>query len=177
MNALRQLTMFSKLMLGICLVLGIVIIAEAAIINFDWTRADGDAGTRPESVSPAAVASVNPLMIPPIVTYSDIVERPLFSDTRRPPQTTIDKNTAPASQLGSAWKLTGIVVAADSSSVLVSGIRDSRTERLQAGMMLDGWRLESITRDQAVFSSGGRTAVLRLHEEKEEPAITPIKRR
>ena len=177
MSILRDLTIYSRTMLGVCLVLGIVLVAEATLFNIGSQRPVDDAAGQADAAASTPVAVSERMVIPPVVTYRDIAERPLFSDTRRPQETAPDQNSTPAGQLNSAWKLTGIVVAGESSSVLVSGIRDSRTERLQAGMMLDGWRLDTVTRDQAVFSSGGRTAVLRLHEEQEAPTVTPIKRR
>jgi hypothetical protein len=181
MKPLQKLTVYSKIMLGICLALSVVIVAEAMILNIDAGSDAVAPGAQSRATMPDGAADVRPLLIPPIITFRHIAERPLFSDTRRPQAArAADNDSAAAGQLGATWKLKGIVVAGDRSSVHVHGVRDSRTERLQVGMSLDGWRLDSITRDRADFSSGGRTATLWLHEEQQEeeaPKVAPIKRR
>jgi len=176
MPMLADLSLYSKTMLVFCGVSGLVIGAEALLLNSDSSTSDSGTARESSTAESTAIAMADPLQIPPVVVYRDIVERPLFSDSRRPPdKAAAAVAAAPGEQLGAKWKLTGIVVAGENSFVHVAGVRDHETVRLQAGMPLDGWKLEQINTDHVVFSSAGRSAILKLHEE--ELPVTPLQRR
>ena len=176
MNSLRDLTIYSKLMLGFCAILAVVIAAEAVALNIGLANTDPSATATANSGDTDQQAIAGPLLIPAIVTYRDIVERPLFSDTRRPQAAPEAAAAAtPAAVLNTKWKLTGIVVAGENSSAHVVGIGDKKTLRLQLGTMLDGWRLEKVAADHVEFGLSGRTATLSLHDD-EKPKIGPIRR-
>ena len=176
MPGLADLSLYSKTMLAFCGVTGLVIGAEALVLNNDSSTADSETAQELSASEDTAIAMADPLQIPPVVAYREIVERPLFSDTRRPPDKAAPAAAAAANeQLNAKWKLTGIVVVGENSFVRVAGIRDQETVRLQMGMPLDGWKLEQIKTDHVVFSSAGRSAILKLHEE--ELPVTPLQRR
>lgn len=175
-NSLRDLTIYSKLMLGVCATLAIVIAGEAVALNFSFANTDASAAVTDDLHDASEQALGGPLRIPPIVTYRDIVERPLFSDTRRPQAAPEAAAAAPTAVLNTKWKLTGIVVAGENSSAHVVGIGDRKTVRLQLGTVLDGWRLEKVAADHVEFGLSGRTATLSLHDD-EKPEIGPIRRR
>lgn len=175
MAAFRDLSLYSRIVLAICGLLGLVIGAEAFLLRSGANTAGAGLSAGAENSATAAVATTaRPLQIPPVVIYREIVERPLFADTRRQPDKTAAA-AAPTAALSSQWKLTGVVVAGKNSFVHVEGIRDHKTVRLQVGMPLDGWRLETIEADRVVFASAGRSATLRLHDE--ELPIGPPRRR
>lgn len=174
---LRELTIYSKLMLGVCVLLGIIIAAEAVAINRGSDVATSSVATAEGTGLVGGESPAGPLRVPPIVIYRDVAERPLFADTRRPQDKPESASAgAPAAALNSKWKLTGIVLAGENSSAHVVSIGDNKTVRLQIGMPLDGWQLEEIAPDHVVFSLSGRTATLSLHDE-EEPRVGPIRRR
>jgi hypothetical protein len=112
------------------------------------------------------VKDATPLSAPPLSAYSDITGRPLFNENRRPIVADVSPSATPqaTTQLSKQWKLTGIVMAGNSSFVLVEGKRDHRTIRLQKGAMLDGWRLDEISAGHIDLMSGTKTASLILHE-------------
>ena len=179
MSTLRELTLYSRTMLGVCAVLAVVVAAEAIVLADVGDEGGAVTAMEQQAPGPDAGAPAPPLAIPPIVAYREVVERPLFSDTRRPQDKPADKvAAAPVAKLESQWKLTGVVLAGENSSAHIMGMRDNKTVRLQAGMQLDGWRLDAVERDRAVFSLNGREAILRLHEEEQqEVPVTPIRRR
>lgn len=165
-RGLESLTLYSRMMLGICAVMALVIVAEVALLGSGSDTLLPDAN--PATASPQDAASetvIASLRIPPVITYQAVVERPLFSDSRRPPaQSARGGNVAQAAQLGTKWRLTGIVMAGDNSFVHVEGIRDRKTVRLKVGMPLDGWQLEQIEPDHVTFTSAGRSETLQIHQ-------------
>ena len=169
MNALAGLSFYSRTMLVVCMTLALVITVEVFVIG-----SDSDASL--VGITSSTTASLNEsqagpatLQIPPVVAYHEVVERPLFTSSRRPPEEPEETvESIRAVQLASKWKVTGIVVAGDDSFAHVEGIRDRKTVRLKLGAPLDGWKLDEIAPDQIFFSSATDRVALRLHEEKEE---------
>ena len=167
-RALESLTLYCRTMLGISAVMALVIVAEVVLLgagsNTSLPAANPATASSQDAASETAVAR---LRIPPVISYQAVVERPLFSDSRRPPaQAAQGGKAAQAAQLGAKWRLTGIVMAGDNSFVHVEGIRDRKTVRLKVGMPLDGWQLEEIEPDHVTFTSGGRSETLQIHQTK-----------
>lgn len=165
-NGLASLSRYSRTMLGVCTAMILVIGAEFSLLGTgagaSLSGEESAPSSRAKSPSGPAIAS---LQIPPVITYQAVVERPLFSDSRRPPaQAAQGGQAAQAPQLGAKWRLTGIVMAGDNSFLHVQSIRDRKTVRLQVGMPLDGWQVEEIAPDQVTFTSGGRSETLRIYE-------------
>lgn len=175
---INEITLYSRIMLGVCAVLGFVIAAEALVINGNATNDDiAEVGDLSESDEASQATVPKPLRIPPIAAYRDVVERPLFADTRRPPAVaSMAVAQLPAAQLNSKWKLTGVILAGKDSTAYVKGVRDNNTIHLGVGMPLDGWRVEKIAADHVEFSFAGRTATLQLHEEEKDQPVLPIRR-
>ena len=165
-RALESLTLYCRTMLGISAVMALVIVAEVALLgagpDTPFSEVNSELTNTSDASSGTTIAS---LRIPPVITYQAVVERPLFSDSRRPPaQAAQGGKAAQAAQLGAKWRLTGIVMAGDNSFVHVEGIRDRKTVRLKVGMPVDGWQLEEIEPDHATFTSGGRSETLQIHQ-------------
>ena len=165
-----KITLYSRFMMGACALLCVIIAAEIYFVGGDASAqvagsrlADASNTTMTEAASPAT------LQIPPVITYREFVERPLFSDARRPPQeAAAATESVRAVQLSSNWKVTGIVLAGEDSFVHVEGVRDHKTVRLQAGMPLDGWNLTQISQDFVEFRSSSESVVLWLHNDKDK---------
>ena len=163
--AWKNISLYSKSMLAVCAVLVLIIVAEVYLLGTD-SNAAGQAAMEPIVVPDNSATS---LQIPPVVAYREVVERPLFSDSRRPAQqATKSAESVRAVQLAAKWKVTGIVVAGEYSFVHVEGIRDHKTVRLRAGMPLDGWKLEQIEPDHIEFSAAGESVTLKLYEDKDK---------
>jgi len=167
MELLSSLSLYSRVMLGLCGALLLVILTEVLLLGGESDAAATASNSHAQnSAAPGAVPQR--LQIPPVIAYREVTERPLFSDSRRPPpQAAAGNNATQATQLVGKWKVTGIVVAGDSSFALVEGIRDRKTVRLQLGTPLDGWQLEEIHPDHLVFNSADTTATLLLHNEED----------
>jgi hypothetical protein len=163
-------SLYTRMMLGVCAVLTVVILGELTVLSLGRDELSNAAAADYSSVTASDSAAVT-LQIPPPAVYGGVLERPLFADSRRPPQLVAQATeSARAVQLGTKWKVTGIAVAGDSSFVHVEGIRDRKTVRLQVGMPLDGWTLQKIEPGQIVFGLAGESVTLQLHEDPAETA-------
>ena len=176
MTVLSGWSLYSRSMLAVCVVLSLIIAAEVSVIGSDSNSRIAEraaAALNPEPVRSGTKPAA--LQIPPMVTYREVVERPLFTHSRRPPEkTTGAVESVRAVQLSGKWKVTGIVVAGDNTYAHIEGNRDHKTVRLQVGMPLDGWKLEEIEADRIVLRSGDEYTTLTLHEE--ETKVTPKRR-
>jgi hypothetical protein len=157
-------------MLGACAFLFVIIAAEIYIIGGDASAQD--AGSPLAEASSSQTASPATLQIPPVITYREFVERPLFSDSRRPPQEAATATESVRSvQLTNNWKVTGIVLAGEDSFAHVQGVRDQKTVRLQTGMPLEGWNLTEISHDYVEFRSSGESVTMSLHSKQDNKAL------
>ena len=126
----------------------------------------------PPTPVPEASAPVEPAAVPaaqeqsqpaaetggaaPFAEYREMIERPLFSSTRRPPVIRdAPQENLDGQQLREVWRLTGI--ALEQGRQLAS-FRERQGERfalLEVGMLLtDDWRLESIGTDHVLLGNG-----------------------
>ena len=91
--------------------------------------------------------------------------RPLFSSTRRPPQSAASDN-AISSDLTDV-RLTGIVTEPD-HHVAIFAVNGAKPLRLTEGEAVSGWRIESITPREVALSGPGGTKTL---EPKLDPSL------
>jgi hypothetical protein len=104
---------------------------------------------------------------PPFAEFQPMIDRPLFSNTRRPPvlkeggvQESLD-----AQQLREAWRLTGIALEKGRRLATFSERRGTRRLVLELDMMLvDSWRLERIDSDHVLLNNGNRQVEMPLRE-------------
>ena len=166
MKMLQPFSLYSRLMLVTIAMLSAIVVVEVLLLGPgpQYGLADNESVTE----KPAAITNVDTITFPSLPTFRELLTRPLFTDTRKPPP----RPAAQAAQgvdLGKKWKLTGIIVAGDDSHVYLQGVRDKSAQRLDPGAVLDGWELVEIAPEYAVFRSGGREATLELRQEADKP--------
>lgn len=109
----------------------------------------------------------------PIDLFAAIVERPVFSPSRRPfvlqPQTQEAEapraapEPAPVAVALSQFQLLGVLFADNEWLAFVQSPSATDGTWLGPGATLDGWTLQEISENSAVFESSGRTAQLQLY--------------
>lgn len=102
----------------------------------------------------------------PLDEYREMIERPLFSNTRRPPvlkdepQANLDSE-----QLREAWRLSGIAMQQGRQLASFSERQGEQRLLLEQGMVLaDEWRLEFIGSDHVLLSNGASEVRMPLRE-------------
>jgi hypothetical protein len=123
------------------------------------------AGTEEQERSAAALA--NPVAAQPLDQLSTILNRPLFSPSRRPPAPSpLPVVQGPASPVPPppppSLVLLGVVMDGESARVLVRAGADKKLMRAQIGDEIDGWKVSQIEARKVVLSLDGRFATFNL---------------
>jgi hypothetical protein len=165
MQAIKHLTFRVRLLLALCFFLAVVIAAELSLLNSSVAQADIREMDAWETPAVSAVSAIPPGK--PLRAYAELSDRPLFTDTRRPPPAPANSAKGQRADVASAWKLTGVVVAGEQSHAFVQGIRDKAIRRIEIGNVLDGWTLTEITPTEVHFAAGDAVTRLELREDKD----------
>ena len=95
-----------------------------------------------------------------------VLSRPLFSSTRRPPQSAV--NDGPSSADLADTRLTGIITE-PGRHLAIFAVNGAKPLRLTEGEAVSGWRIESITPREVSLSGPGGTKTL---EPKVDPSLS-----
>lgn len=107
-----------------------------------------------------------PAQRPDFSAFAPMIERPLFSNTRRPPALLeAPTENLDAQQLREAWRLSGIVLENSQQLAIFSQRQGEKLLQLEVGMVLaDEWRLQRIERDRVWLGNNGTEVELLLRE-------------
>jgi hypothetical protein len=123
---------------------------------------------RPLAAPPASASAPLVAPLPPLASYAAIVERPLFSPSRRPPP------GAPAIQgpsIESRYRLVGIVATGPKRKAFVA--EGAQRREIAQGDTLDGYTVSEIGQDRVKLTSPSGEAVLKLAPAAAEPTKRP----
>lgn len=152
-NPLRSLAASALLCAGL---------AVALVVELTATReANAPASTATLPSSAAVPKTPGRFTLPPLESFAEVTERPLFSSSRRP--TAVDTPQSAERQPLSAI-LAGIVISGTSSSVIVSHGDPPVLTRLKTGDDLDGWSVTSIEPTGVVLRRNGEEQQLKLRD-------------
>jgi len=106
---------------------------------------------------------------PPLEEFSEIVERPLFNDTRRPfeppsPET-VAASPPPPPAPPPRITLLGVVVTPETRSALLLDELRHQFIRASVGMSVSGWELSEVSPDGVTLRQGQMTRQLDLLDE------------
>jgi hypothetical protein len=162
----------SWLLAAICAGL-LAVIALQLHSNFGSAQANGVtvAASTKAPLTPLPKAVIN---FPPLAEFAEVVERPLFDVSRRPPPKPEPEPETPVqfNQL----ELEGVVKTADGSLAIIYDKRQRQTLRLARGEKLGPWALVEIRADGITFGKGTATHEMLLHPQpqpQQHPGATP----
>ena len=137
-----------SLLLAGCLVFGAIVVLELQ------STATNEAGPHEVPRRPNAPPAVHRQQSAHLEeSLATILGRPLFSSSRRPPQTAASDGDG-TSDLADT-RLTGIVTE-PGRSIAIFAVNGAKPLRLTEGEAVSGWRIESITpREVALSGPGG----------------------
>jgi general secretion pathway protein N len=157
-------------MLGICAGLSWFIVQELqAPPPEPLPVAGGQAPVLPDLPAEPSFAMV------PAETFSDIVERPLFSPTRRPPAEGTVTIQSPEPELDIT--LVGIIISAEEEIAIIKPKDGSQFLRLSEGDNFRGWTLDSIEPDRLTFRRGEVEEHIELTYDEPPPVKKPRRRK
>ncbi len=161
----------STLLLGVCLALAAVVYVQARREAPGPAPAGGNAGTPPLAALPAQPYYA----MAPLEDYSTILERPLFSPTRRPPAQGVISVAAPESQL--QVTLVGVIISSEEQIAIVRLKDTSRFVRLSVGDSFQGWILDAIEPSRITFRRGDDEEHIELTYDVPPPVQKPKRRK
>jgi type II secretory pathway component PulC len=115
---------------------------------------------RDNAAAPSRKASAKAATLPRadnVRAYDAISNRPLFSETRRPPEHAPDA-PEPTSEALRHVGLTGVVITSERKTALIYSQKSPEMLTLQEGESLEGWHLDKVLQDRIVLSHGDETA-------------------
>jgi general secretion pathway protein N len=121
---------------------------------------------RTEEQERSAAASANPVAALPLDQLSTILDRPLFSPSRRPPAPppppVVQAPPPPAPPPPPDLVLFGVVMDGEGARAVVRAGADKKILRAQIGDDIDGWKVSQIEGRKVVLSLDGRFATFKL---------------
>jgi type II secretory pathway component PulC len=113
--------------------------------------------------------SDTPLQSPAISTFAEIVERPLFTQSRRPPPKK-DTKVATAAQKPETFELIGVIISPAGRMALLRTLATSEIVRAVEGQTVGGWEVRAIKPTQVVLQQGDDSEVLKINDATMTPA-------
>jgi hypothetical protein len=157
--------------IGILLGLSAVLAATLAFEILDGPFFEPAAPTLPARAKTAAAPESQPLADrPPISAFDEIVQRPLFAQTRRPPAPKAEVKIAEDKPEPEAFDLVGVVISPNQRMAL---LRTATNEVLRAGegQTLGGWEVHDIKPTQVVLQRGDESQVLKISKAADAPSV------
>lgn len=142
----RTRTMFAWLLGFALIALVWVVYAEMSALVTDDDPESGD--SRPQDL-PASKADPPRFAIPDEASLTAILERPVFSETRRPSGGPDGLRTTQTD-----FMLAGVVISAGERSALIQPTQSKLIQRLKEGDDIGGWMLVEIARDRIKVRRG-----------------------
>ena len=140
-------------------------LAAAALVLLSAAAASAQQPAATDKPAAAAAAGTgDDLSGVPLEHFRAIVERPLFSPTRRPPPAPAGEPDSGARQ----FQLKGVVISAREQHALIVSQSTGKSYQVRTGDVVEGWRVERITAQSAAFTKNGVETLVRL-----VPALHP----
>ncbi len=157
------------LMLGVCAALAGTVYWEIRVGALEPVEAAG--GRAPPLPDLPAEPS---FVMAPAESFSAILERPLFSPTRRPPaEGTVTIESGPPEL---EVTLVGIIISSEEQIAIIKPKGGSKFVRLSEGDNFQGWTLETIEPDRITFRRGDIEEHIELTYDEPPPVQKPRRR-
>ena len=160
----------STLLLGVCLALAAFVYVQVL------AEAPGPAPSGGGETPPLAALPARPsYAMAPVEDFSEILERPLFSPTRRPPAQGVAATAAPEPEL--QVTLVGVIISSEEQIAIVRLKDAGRFARLNVGDSFQGWILDSIEPSRITFRRGDVEEHIELTYDVPPPVQKPKRRK
>jgi hypothetical protein len=147
--------------LALCLVFSLVIYVELdlqAEESPEIAAGDGPSSAKPGVAPQESQQEAVTFATPPREAYNEVLERPPFSETRRPAPPAVAK----ASDQPLAATVIGTILSAGGVRALIVHGEPAELARVVEGQEIDGWKIKSILQEKVVLSRGGSTVEIKV---------------
>ncbi len=153
------------------------------IVAIEWVALSRQDGIETSSDTPPAAAADAQLtrasyLAPDFETFSEILERPLFTEGRTPPpEPTAEQAAAvtPGKQTQLMMRLEGIALTPTARIAVIRDKSSNKLVRLAEGETHEGWVVESVNASSATLKRGKQTHELTLELNTRSVKKTPTK--
>jgi hypothetical protein len=113
--------------------------------------------------------------LPALEQFAETVERPLFSESRRPgpKDAPAGETTQAPTEAPSQMKLSAVVLAPGHQIAVLKNIATGKLQRVGKGEEWNGWTVKEVRRDSAVLNNQGQEQILKLIREPGPKTPTP----
>jgi hypothetical protein len=160
----RSRWLLPLVLLGVCAVLGTVLYDQIA---GDAPGGGGNAGSTAGSFAIEALPAEAAFDMPPRETYAAVIERPLFSPTRRPETGAVFTPEAPAEDI--QLKLLGVLISSDERFALIKTGESNPAIRVGAGGGIAGWTVKEIHEFSVILERDDETIEIFLQYDDTPP--------
>jgi hypothetical protein len=157
------------------------------IVAIEWVALSRQDGIATSSDTPPAAAADTKLtrasyLAPDFATFSEILERPLFTEGRTPPpEPTAEQAAAvtPGKQTQLTMRLEGIALTPAARIAVIRDKSSNKLVRLAEGETHQGWVVESVNASSATLKRGKQTheLALELNTGKLRKTPSPVKKK
>ena len=130
---------------------------------------DPQASLSGRTEKPVDSLSDTPLQKPAISTFAEIVERPLFTQSRRPAPKK-DTRVAEAAVKPETFELIGVIISPAGRMALLRALATSEIVRAVEGQNVGGWEVHTIKPTQVVLRQGDDSQMLKINDAAASPA-------
>ncbi len=164
----------SLVLLGISILLGAWLYLQwHKDIAEVYANSDGSVAAATGEYELASVPSFQPA---PYASLSEIIERPLFSEGRIPPEKP-DDNPKTAIRTPLKLKLEGVVISPESKVAIITDLQTKELLRLSQGMSHSNWKVTAVDKESVTIQQGAReiTLTLEIEDAQGAPRVPPFK--
>ena len=169
-------------------ILLIIVSAVAALLAGEWFYLRKHRGHAEQSESPATAPMPEPgllpddFSLPALNLYQQLVERPLFMESRRPgqpPSAEPPPPPPPQTPPPITLKLMGILSTPEGKMALIADAK-GKYKRMKTKDALDGWQISAIKPDRILMEQGGFKEDLPLLKKRPKgapgarPSVPPV---
>lgn len=113
---------------------------------------------------------VQPFIAPPLTSFNEITERPLFTEGRLPPEKPAEEVAVKIPVTPLRLSLEGVVITPQSRIAVITDLQTNELLRLAEGMSHSDWKVTKVEKDTVTITRGKQETILALQPE-EEPAV------
>jgi hypothetical protein len=118
---------------------------------------------------PVESSNDTPLQNPAISTFAEIVERPLFTQSRRPAPKK-DTKVAEAAAKPETFELIGVIISPAGHMALLRTLATSEIVRAVEGQTVGGWEVRTINPTEIILQQGDDSQALKINDATAPPA-------
>jgi hypothetical protein len=163
---MKEITI-TQLLLLLCLLLLAIIAMALRGGSPDPSLGSPAPGPAAGEPAPLNAAKMSVYTAPALTQFREVINRPLFTESRRPPSA---DDTAPVAEVPEATgepkdlTLSAVVIVGEQRTALFQKARTGETLRRAHGEEIDGWTVERISPDGVALTSNGQHFEMTLRQ-------------